>query len=113
MNAPTIVTKEIAGKTWILESGLLAKQANAAVTVRCGDTMVFATVTTDAPREGIDFFPLTVDFRKANSPQGKFPAAFLNVKAGLPKKKSSPPAVPTALSALSSPKDSITRCRFS
>jgi polyribonucleotide nucleotidyltransferase len=58
-------TTEIDGKTIILETGKLAGQAGGAVTVRQGDTVLFATATMGAtPREGISFFPLTVDYEE-------------------------------------------------
>jgi len=47
-----------------IETGTFAPQANGAVTVRCGDTMVLATVVTGSPREGIDYFPLQVEYRE-------------------------------------------------
>ena len=54
---------EIQGQTITIETGKLAGQANGAVTVRHGDTVVLATATMAAsPREGVDFFPLTVDY---------------------------------------------------
>jgi polyribonucleotide nucleotidyltransferase len=59
-----------------IETGHLAKQADAAVVVRYGETVVLAAVTTSAPREGIDFFPLTVDYREAMCAGGKFPGGF-------------------------------------
>lgn len=47
-----------------IETGIFAPQANGAVTVRCGDTMVLATIITGSPREGIDYFPLQVEYRE-------------------------------------------------
>ncbi len=47
-----------------IETGIFAPQANGAVTVKCGDTMVLATVVTGSPREGIDYFPLQVEYRE-------------------------------------------------
>ncbi|MGC9327354.1 MAG: polyribonucleotide nucleotidyltransferase, partial [Candidatus Hinthialibacter sp.] len=71
------VSKEIAGKLLILETGRIAKQANGSVTARIGDTMVLATVCM-APinRPDIDFFPLTVDYREPMYAAGKFPGGF-------------------------------------
>jgi len=66
------------GKTLSLEAGWLAKQANGSVVVRQGDTMVLVTATmSDSPREGIDFFPLTVDYRERTYAAGRFPGGFL------------------------------------
>ena len=65
-------TIEIAGKQLIVEVGRLAPQAHAACTVRYGDTVVLATVVTAAePREGIDYFPLMVDFEERLYAAGK------------------------------------------
>ncbi len=58
-------TCEYAGKELILETGKLAPQANAAVTARIGDTMVLATVVmSEGAREGIDFFPLQIEYEE-------------------------------------------------
>ena len=56
---------ELDGRTLTMEIGKIAKQANGAVLVRYGDTAVVVAVTgTKTPREGVDFFPLTVDFEE-------------------------------------------------
>jgi polyribonucleotide nucleotidyltransferase len=55
---------EIGGKTITLETGYLAKQAHGAVVIRCGETMVLSTACDGDPRPGLDFFPLTVDYRE-------------------------------------------------
>jgi len=52
---------EVGGKTLTIQHGILAEQANGAVTVRQGDTVVLVTACMAEPREGIDFLPLTVD----------------------------------------------------
>lgn len=63
---------EVAGKELIVEIGKFAPQANAACTVRYGDTVVLATVVTASqPREGIDYFPLMVDFEERLYAAGK------------------------------------------
>jgi polyribonucleotide nucleotidyltransferase len=68
---------EVGGKEWVVETGKLAKQANAAVTVRYGDTVVLVTATcSDQPREGVDFFPLTCDFEERLYAAGKIPGGF-------------------------------------
>ena len=63
--------------TLILESGKLAKQAHGAVVVRIGDTMALVTAVRGNPREGIDFFPLSVDYREKPSAAGKFPGGYI------------------------------------
>jgi len=65
-----------AGTTMSFETGRLAPMANGAVLVRIGDTTVLTTVVTDKPREGIDFFPLTVDVEERMYAAGKIPGSF-------------------------------------
>ncbi len=72
------VEVEIGGKTITLETGRLAKQANGAVLVRCGDTMVLVSaVAREDVREGQDFFPLTVDVEERHYAAGKIPGGFI------------------------------------
>ena len=59
-----------------IETGKLALQANGAVVVRRGDSMVLVTATMDKPREGLDFFPLTVDFEERLYARGRIPGGF-------------------------------------
>ena len=76
----TIIKKSmlLAGRELSLETGHLAKQANGAVLVRYGDTVVLVTATTSKePREGVDFFPLTVDYEEKMYSVGKIPGGFL------------------------------------
>lgn len=69
---------EIAGRPLIVEIGQLAKQANGAALVRYGETVVLVTATASkAPREGIDFFPLTVDYEEKQYAVGKIPGGFI------------------------------------
>jgi polyribonucleotide nucleotidyltransferase len=71
------VSAEIAGRTLILEAGRFAEQADGAVTVRYGDTLLLATVVgAKEAREGIDFFPLTVDYEEKMYAAGKIPGNF-------------------------------------
>lgn len=69
-------TREIGGRVLTIEQGELAGLAGGAVTVRYGDSMVLVTVCTAKPREGIDFFPLTVDFEERAYAVGKIPGSF-------------------------------------
>ncbi|MGC2173471.1 MAG: polyribonucleotide nucleotidyltransferase, partial [Candidatus Sulfotelmatobacter sp.] len=73
------VTVDLAGgKQLTIETGKLAKQAHGAAVVRMGDNVVLATATANAdPREGIDFFPLTVDYREYTYAGGRFPGGFI------------------------------------
>ncbi|EGO63205.1 polyribonucleotide nucleotidyltransferase [Acetonema longum] len=69
---------QIGGRLLVVESGKLAKQANGAALVRYGDTAVLVTATASAePREGIDFFPLTVDYEERLYSVGKIPGGFI------------------------------------
>ncbi len=78
--APTgvvTVTREIDGIEYTLETGKIAKQARGAVLVKAGGTVVLATVVMgDTPKEGQDFFPLTVDYREMFYAAGKIPGGF-------------------------------------
>jgi polyribonucleotide nucleotidyltransferase len=73
------VTVDLAGgKQLTFETGKLAKQAHGAAVVRMGDNVVLATAVANAdPREGIDFFPLTVDYREYTYAGGRFPGGFI------------------------------------
>ncbi len=75
--APVSVTVSVGGKDVTFETGKLAKQADGAVVVRSGDTMVLATAQgrTEA-REGADFFPLTIDVEERMYAAGKIPGGF-------------------------------------
>ncbi|HKH99652.1 MAG TPA: polyribonucleotide nucleotidyltransferase [Candidatus Sulfotelmatobacter sp.] len=75
----TSVTVHLAGGKQIsFETGKLAKQAHGAAVVRLGENVVLATaVANPDPREGIDFFPLTVDYREYTYAGGRFPGGFI------------------------------------
>ena len=69
---------ELGGRKLVIENGKMAKQANGAVLVRYGDTVVLVTATaSDEPREGVDFFPLTVDYEEKMYSVGKIPGGFI------------------------------------
>ena len=69
---------ELGGRTLTVEHGKMAKQANGSVLVRYGDTVVLVTATaSSAPREGVDFFPLTVDYEEKMYAAGKIPGGFI------------------------------------
>lgn len=69
---------ELAGRPLIVETGKMAKQASGAVLVRYGETVVFVTSTASKEaREGMDFFPLTVDYEEKMYAVGKMPGGFL------------------------------------
>ena len=69
---------ELGGRKLTIEQGKMAKQANGAVLVRYEDTVVLVTATaSSAPREGVDFFPLTVDYEEKMYAAGKIPGGFI------------------------------------
>ncbi|MDX1648881.1 MAG: polyribonucleotide nucleotidyltransferase, partial [Myxococcota bacterium] len=80
---PETVSLEIGGRTLTVETGRMAKQAAGAAVVTYGDTVVLVTATSGPAREGIDFFPLTVDFVEKTSAAGKIPGGFFKREARL------------------------------
>ena len=77
MNSKKTYVTEMGGKPVTIETGLLAMQAHGAVTVRIGDSVVLCTATASKkPREGIDFFPLTVDYEERLYAAGRIPGSF-------------------------------------
>ncbi|HXI02906.1 MAG TPA: polyribonucleotide nucleotidyltransferase, partial [Candidatus Saccharimonadales bacterium] len=78
---------EIGGRQLTLESGKVARQADGSVQVRYGDTVVLVTAcAAKKPREGIDFMPLTVDYRENTYAAGKIPGGFFK-REGRPNEK--------------------------
>ena len=78
---------EIGGKIFSLETGKYAKQANGSVMVRYGDTMVLVTaVAASEAKEGLDYFPLQVEYREKTSAAGKFPGGYIK-REGRPTEK--------------------------
>jgi len=68
---------DFCGRRLIVETGYIAEQANGAVMLRCGDTVLLVTaVASKAPREGIDFFPLTCDYEEKLYAVGRIPGSF-------------------------------------
>lgn len=89
MSLPQIkqVTVTIGGKNITIETGKLANLADGAVTVRSGDTVVLVTAVSEPrPKEGADFFPLTVEYREKASAVGKFPGGYFK-REGRPSEK--------------------------
>ena len=82
------VSNNINGKTLNIETGKVAKESSGAVVVTMGETVVLVTVvSTDEKREGIDFFPLTVDFQEMSYAAGKIPGNFFRRDMGRPSEK--------------------------
>jgi polyribonucleotide nucleotidyltransferase len=75
------VEVEIGGRMLRIETGKLAKQAAGAVMVTYGETVVLCTVVYGPPREDVDFFPLTADYREKMYAAGKFPGGFFKREA--------------------------------
>jgi polyribonucleotide nucleotidyltransferase len=71
------VERQIGDQVLFIETGFLAKQAAGSVLVGYGETRVLVAAATGAPRVGIDFFPLTCDYRERVAAAGKFPGGFL------------------------------------
>ena len=83
-----VYSMELAGRTLSVEIGKLAEQANGAALVRYGDTVVLSAATaSEKPREGIDFFPLSVDYEEKMYAVGKIPGGFIK-REGRPSENS-------------------------
>ena len=84
---PEKITAQLGDKQIIIETGKLAKQADGAVTVQLGETIVLvAAVAATKAKEGQDFFPLTVDYREKAAAAGKFPGGYFK-REGRPTEK--------------------------
>ncbi|HSH15747.1 MAG TPA: polyribonucleotide nucleotidyltransferase [Verrucomicrobiae bacterium] len=84
---PEQVSIPVGGQTLIIETGKIAKQADGAVTVRLGETIVLvAAVAATKAKEGLDFFPLTVDYREKAAAAGRFPGGYFK-REGRPTEK--------------------------
>src|ERR1035437_3193942 len=84
---PEIITAQVGDKQIIIETGKLAKQADGAVTIQLGETIVIvAAVAATKAKEGQDFFPLTVDYREKAAAAGKFPGGYFK-REGRPTEK--------------------------
>jgi polyribonucleotide nucleotidyltransferase len=80
-------TMELAGRQMTVETGKLAQLANGSAMIRYGDTVIMSTATASAsPREGIDFFPLSVDYEERLYSVGKIPGGFIK-REGKPSEK--------------------------
>ncbi|MFM9097295.1 MAG: polyribonucleotide nucleotidyltransferase, partial [Phycisphaerales bacterium] len=81
-----VVEREIGGRTLRLETGKVAKLASGAMIISYGDTVVLCTAVRANPRAGIDFFPLTCDYRERTAAAGKYPGGFKK-REGAPSEK--------------------------
>lgn len=83
----TTVELEIKGKRLIIETGQMARQSGGSVVLRYGDTVVLATAVADKRvKEGLDFFPLTIDYQEKTYSAGKIPGGFFK-REGKPSEK--------------------------
>ena len=100
---PEKITAQVGDKQIIIETGKLAKQADGAVTIQLGETIVIvAAVAATKAKEGQDFFPLTVDYREKAAAAGKFPGGYFKRRPSDGKGNSHLPAYrPADSSALS------------
>ncbi len=80
------ISTQVGNGQLIIETGKLAKQADGSVIVQLGETVVLVTAVSSDPREGLDFFPLTVDYREKASAAGKFPGGYFK-REGRPTEK--------------------------
>src|SRR6202142_2525983 len=81
------ITAQVGDKQIVIETGKIAKQADGAVTVQLGETIVIvAAVAATKAKEGQEFFPLTVDYREKAAPAGKFPGGYFK-REGRPTEK--------------------------
>ncbi len=85
-HVPASVETQIGGRTFKFETGKVAKLAHGAVMCTFGDTVVLATAVRASPRAGIDFFPLTCDYREKYPAVGRFPGGFRK-REGAPTEK--------------------------
>jgi len=69
-------TAQVGGRAITIETGKLAQQAGGSVTLRLGDSIIFAAATMGGIREGIDFFPLTVEYEERMYAGGRIPGSF-------------------------------------
>ena len=112
MKGTTKVEFEVGGKTMTLETGLLARQADGSVTCGIGANVVFSAVTSaKEAKEGVDFFPLQVEYREKFYAAGRFRAATSSARPVLPRRKSSPCALRTVRSVRCSRTTSIAKYR--
>ena len=102
----------LAGRPLKLETGMMAQLANAAVMATYGETKVLCTVTASAkPREGVDFFPLSVDYEEKMYSVGRLPGSFTR-REGRAKRRYSLPAALTDRFVRSSRRICVTTARL-
>ena len=94
-----------AGRPFVVETGKMCGLSNGSAMIRYGETCVLCNVTmSDKPRDGVDFFPLSVEFEEKLYAAGRIPAASCAVRAAPASTLSCPPALWIAPSARCSPR---------
>src|SRR5690554_240307 len=82
-----IFQTELAGRPFIVETGRIAQFANGSCLIRYGETVILSTITASPePRQGVDYFPLSVDYEEKMYSVGKFPGGFIK-REGRPTEK--------------------------
>jgi polyribonucleotide nucleotidyltransferase len=106
------ISAPVGDKQIIIETGKIAKQADGAVTVQLGETIVIvAAVGATKAKEGQDFFPLTVDYREKAAAAGKFPGGYFKREGRPTEKEILTSRSLTAPFAPCSPRDGTTKSR--
>jgi hypothetical protein len=106
------ITAQVGDKQITIESGKLAKQADGAVTVQLGETIVIvAAVAAIKAKEGQDFFPLTVNYQEKAAAAGKFPGGYFKREGRPTEKEILPAASPIVRSVRSFPRAGSTKSR--
>ncbi len=106
------VTAPVGDKSLIIETGKLAKQADGAVSVQLGETIVIvAAVAAVKAKPGQEFFPLTVDYREKAAAAGKFPGGYFKREGRPPRRKSLPAGSLIGPFGRSFPRAGITKSR--
>ncbi len=82
LNKPQTSSRSVNGQEVSITTGVMAKQANGSITLKCGNLVLLATaVMSKKPKEGIDFFPLTIEFAEKMYASGKIPGGFFKREA--------------------------------
>lgn len=83
----TIVTREVDGKNFLMETGKLANQADGNILIKSGDTVVLVTAVTQPLERDIDFMPLVVDYQEMSYASGKIPGSYFRREIGRPSER--------------------------
>ena len=109
---PDVFEREIAGRTLRIETGKVAQLANGSVVVKYGDTVLLVTAVMGGQREGVDFFPLTIDYEERMYAAGKIPGGWFR-REGRPSSAGIDGALDTGRCGRCSRRGCATTCRSS